>query len=157
MVEPPLPKHSTKRAPARANGKADRACRGRSQAPGAGESIPEINSPATAAASMKLPGNASAKLPGKGNQPFRIIPNSSRSEVDPIRNKSPTHRQNILQPNRLQDVVRDHCREVSDRFGAQTGRPTRSERACGPSRGFRLVTRGRAGVVQQELVAAHQS
>ncbi len=89
---PPLLKHSTKRAPARASGKADRTCRGRSQAPGAGDSTPEINSPATAAATMKLP--------EKGNQPFRINPTSSRSEVDPIRDRSPTHRQNALQPNR---------------------------------------------------------
>ena len=54
---PPLLKHSTKQAPARANGKADRACRGRSQAPGAGESTPEINSPAMATAEFST-GNA---------------------------------------------------------------------------------------------------
>ena len=50
---------------------------------------------------MKLPGNAAAKLPGKGNQPFRIISTSNRSDADPIRNKSPTRRQNILQPNSM--------------------------------------------------------
>ena len=32
-------------------------------------------------------------------QPFRIIPTYSQSEADPIRNRSPTHRQNTLQPN----------------------------------------------------------
>ena len=83
---------------------------GRRQPPGEGESTRDINSSAaTAAASMKLPGknpseilrkeSATAKLPGKGNQPLRFIPTSNQSGADPIRNKSPTYRQDTLQLN----------------------------------------------------------
>ena len=91
---------------------------------GAGESTPEINSPATAAASKKLPGNAAAKLPGKGNHPFRIILTSSRSEADPIRNRSPTHRQNDLQPNIW--TRNSRLAPTGQAAGPRTGSPLKS-------------------------------
>ena len=39
---------------------------------------------------------------GERKQPFRTIPTSKQPGTDPARNKSPTHRQNVLQLNTLQ-------------------------------------------------------
>ena len=72
------------------------------------------------------------KLPGKGNQPLRIVPVSERSGDDPIRNGSPASRRNTLLLNTRQP------REVRRAAGPELGsglprRPEHNRSALPPT------------------------
>ena len=61
------------------------------------------------------------KLPGKGNQPVRIVPVSERSGDDPIRNGSPASRRNTLLLNNRRSSLQG-IDEALDRIVAAIAR-----------------------------------